>query len=296
MDKNNGKAGYCSALRTINVFEPLGKGHARTLWDRGSRNFFRDWAAGCAKHKSRITPILRRRVVKHRLCAAGVSHCDSFYDAANAFPSDNIAVLRICASDDVVFVRNGSGSVQGDTHAGEQFLEQYHPALDNSVQPMDWQFPSSALSALDPISGCNVSVSISTYADDLARATVCTSPDDLQAQLEAANVTYPRVPGTIGVPQMLKNKSMFHVLSASMPTITHAKFLKKIGFLERLVLLARRLLSKELLYTMPFLTRKFGVGFGLCRQVLSCVSDDFGIGRMWPNSKRSQSNLGHSIW
>ena len=86
LDKNNGKAG-CSALRTINVFEPLGKVHARTLWDRGSRNFFRDWAAGYAKHKSRITPILRRRVVKHRLCAAGVSHCDSFYDAANAFPS-----------------------------------------------------------------------------------------------------------------------------------------------------------------------------------------------------------------
>lgn len=117
--------------------------------------------------------------------------------------------------------------MQGDTHAGEQLLEQYHPTLDNSVQPMDLQFPSSPLSALDPISGCNVSVSISTYADDLARATVCTSPDDVQAQLEAANVSYARVPGTIRVSQMLKNKSMFHVLSAGMPTITHAKILKK---------------------------------------------------------------------
>ena len=66
---------------------------------------------------------------------------------------------------------------------------------------MDLQFPSSALSALDPISGCNVSVSISTYADDLARTTVCASPYDLQAQLEAANATLSRVQGTIGVSQ-----------------------------------------------------------------------------------------------
>eukprot|EP00438_Fugacium_kawagutii_P013560 Skav234764 [mRNA] locus=scaffold2396:8425:10814:- [translate_table: standard] len=225
LDKSNGKTG-CSALRTINVFEPLGKVHARTLWDRGSRTFFRDWAAGYTKHKSRVTPILQRRVVKHRLCAAGISHCDSFYDAANAFPSvlqqvcnfaidntcrqvdsallkdrNNLAVLRICASDDIVFDKNGSGSLQGDTHAGEQFLEQYHPALDNFVQAMDLQFPTSSLSAVDPLRGCNVCVSMSTYADDLARTTICTSPADWQTQLAAANVTLSQVLGAIGVSQ-----------------------------------------------------------------------------------------------
>ena len=46
-----------------------------------------------------------------------------------------------------------------------------------------------------------MSLSISTYIDDLALTTVCTSPDDLQAQLEAANATLSRVLGTIGVSQ-----------------------------------------------------------------------------------------------
>ena len=173
--------------------------------------------------------------------------------------------------------------MQGDTHAGEQLLEQYHPTLDNSVQPMDLQFPSSALSALDPISGCNVSVSISTYADDLARATVCTSPDDVQAQLEAANVTYAWVPGTIGVSQMLKNKSMFHVLSASMPTITHAKILKKDRLPGKTCAACKKATEQGVTVHNALPNKEVGVGFGLCRQVLSCVSDDFGIGRMWPN-------------
>lgn len=173
--------------------------------------------------------------------------------------------------------------MQGDTHAGEQLLEQYHPTLDNSVQPMDLQFPSSALSALDPISGCNVSVSISTYADDLARATVCTSPDDVQAQLEAANVTYARVLGTIGVSQMLKNKSMFHVLSASMPTITHAKILKKDRLPGKTCAACKKATEQGVTVHNALPNKEVGVGFGLCRQVLSCVSDDFGIGRMWPN-------------
>ena len=98
---------------------------------------------------------MQRRIVKHRLCQAGQSHCDSFYDAKNGFPSvdravcvevidntcrledrrllkqhNNQAVLRIQAADREVCICSGSGSLQGDAPAGSQFLEQYHPALD----------------------------------------------------------------------------------------------------------------------------------------------------------------------
>ena len=86
IDKGNKKTG-CEGLRTINVFEPLGKVHAKMLWDRGQRSSQRDWASGYISSKSRITPIMQRRIVKSRLRHSGLSHCDSFYDAKNAFPS-----------------------------------------------------------------------------------------------------------------------------------------------------------------------------------------------------------------
>lgn len=75
---------HCERSMSLSRWEKFMQERSGTA---GLETFFRDWAAGYAKHKSRIIPILRRRVVKHRLCAAGVSHCDSFYDAANAFPS-----------------------------------------------------------------------------------------------------------------------------------------------------------------------------------------------------------------
>ena len=84
IDKHNNKPA-CEGLRTINTFEPLGKAFIKTLWDRGQRQSDREWASGYIAHKSRVTPIMQRRIIKHRLRQAGESHCDSFYDAANAF-------------------------------------------------------------------------------------------------------------------------------------------------------------------------------------------------------------------
>ena len=226
IDKQNSQPG-CAGLRSINTFEPLGKIHIRSLWDRGIRRCERHWAAGYVKHKSRVTPIMQRRIVKARLRRAGQSHCDSFYDAKNAFPSvarpicdaaiqetckpedinllkqrNNQAIMRFLASDRVVFIATGSGSLQGDSHAGEQFLEQYHPALDEWVQRLS-NVEGSDLVVWDQIGNMFVDASISSYADDLARTVLCSTPHDLAARLHRANQELCDVLEPLGVAQNL---------------------------------------------------------------------------------------------
>ena len=228
IDKQNGSVSVgCAGVRTINTFEPMGKVLTKTLWDGGARRSERPWAAGYVKHKSRITPIMQRRIIKARLQRAGQSHCDSFYDAKNAFPSvlrpicdavidqtcrlddtkllkqrNNQAVMRIVASDKDVYIHTGSGSLQGDAHAGAQFLEQYHPALDAWAQKLS-EIEGSELLVWDPIGEVFADASISTYADDLARTVLCSTPHDLAARLHRANHELRDVLEPIGIAQNL---------------------------------------------------------------------------------------------
>ena len=222
IDKGNKKTG-CEGLRTINVFEPLGKVHAKMLWDRGQRSSQRDRASGYISSKSRITPIMQRRIVKSRLRHSGLSHCDSFYDAKNAFPSvlrsvcdsviyrtchpqdvqlllqrNNECVLHVRAADGAVYIQPGSGSLQGDCHAGAQFLEQYHPTIDEFIASVA---EDGLLVATDPVSQQEQDLSISTYADDLSRTIVCQDPEDLLCQLHTANAELNIALHKIGVAQ-----------------------------------------------------------------------------------------------
>lgn len=226
IDKANGKTG-CAGLRTINTFEPLGKTYVKCLWEKGVRSCDRHWASGYIQHKSRITPIMHRRILKHRLRAVGQSHCDSFYDATNAFPSvvrsvcdqvvdrtcrrcdanilkqrNNTAILCIQAADTKVYLRNGSGSLQGDGHAGEQFLEQYHPTIDYWMDTLGQTEPQDFL-VYDPVCEQYVDASVSTYADDLARTVVCDTVHELVHKLQHANRELCTVLDTVGVAQNL---------------------------------------------------------------------------------------------
>ena len=224
IDKHNNKPA-CEGLRTINTFEPLGKAFIKTLWDRGQRQSDREWASGYIAHKSRVTPIMQRRIIKHRLRQAGESHCDSFYDAANAFPSvarsvcddvidntcrladrrllkqrNNEAILLIHASDRKVFIQSGSGSLQGDSHAGAQFLEQYHPAVDTWLTSLA-EHEGAEFYVQDPVNQQFVDASVSTYADDVARTSLCQSATELSVKLNTANSLLSAALRPIGIAQ-----------------------------------------------------------------------------------------------
>ena len=224
IDKHNNKPA-CEGLRTINTFEPLGKAFIKTLWDRGQRQSDREWASGYIAHKSRVTPIMQRRIIKHRLRQAGESHCDSFYDAANAFPSvarsvcddvidntcrladrrllkqrNNEAILLIHASDRKVFIQSGSGSLQGDSHAGAQFLEQYHPAVDTWLTSLA-EHEGAEFYIQDPVNQQFVDASVSTYADDVARTSLCQSATELSVKLNTANSLLSAALRPIGIAQ-----------------------------------------------------------------------------------------------
>ena len=110
--------------------------------------------------------------------------------------------MRFLASDRVVFIATGSGSLQGDSHAGEQFLEQYHPALDEWVQRLS-NVEGSDLVVWDQIGNMFVDASISSYADDLARTVLCSTPHDLAARLHRANQELCDVLEPLGVAQNL---------------------------------------------------------------------------------------------
>ena len=224
IDKHNNKPA-CEGLRTINTFEPLGKAFIKTLWDRGQRQNDREWASGYIAHKSRVTPIMQRRIIRHKLRQAGESHCDSFYDAANAFPSvarsvcddvidntcrladrrllkqrNNEAILLIHASDRKVFIQSGSGSLQGDSHAGAQFLEQYHPAVDTWLTSLA-EHEGAEFYIQDPVNQQFVDASVSTYADDVARTSLCQSATELSVKLKTANSLLSAALRPIGIAQ-----------------------------------------------------------------------------------------------
>ena len=221
LDKKNGKSGP-AGLRLINNLDVLGKWFYDTLWKRGKHQHFRDYASGYLRNKSRIDSMLQQEVLLHRLRQHKVSHVLSLYDVANAFPSPTrqaleMAICQVARPDDVellqqrhrqtymhiearngiLCVQPGSGGLQGDCVACGHFLEVYHPAIDQ------WRDRTAEqeLHMQDPVSQDVLDVSISTYADDVARCTVADCSESMAAELVNSNDILDRSLGSIGVQQ-----------------------------------------------------------------------------------------------
>ena len=154
LDKPNGKQG-CAGKRLVHQLDPVGSQFFKHLWSQASPKSYRHYAAGYYNGKSRISAIMQRSVVSHRLDACKIWHVESFFDVANAFPSPSHvaldaaiqaaarpvdvqllcqrhrkSVVHIDAPDRPVDIKCNSGAMQGDGPAGPIFLEVYHPALD----------------------------------------------------------------------------------------------------------------------------------------------------------------------
>ena len=207
LDKHNGKEGP-AGLRLINNLEVLGKWYCASLWRRGCAHSQRDYASGYIRGKSRIAAMLQQCALQSRLRGHRVSHCLSLLDVSNAFPSPTRASLRMAVSnvarphdaallqqrhdqtymciparDADLCVQPGSGALQGDTVACSLFLEVYHPPLDKWLR--ETQQPE--LLVVDPVSGRLVDISVSSYADDVARCSVSESSEELYLHLSYSN-------------------------------------------------------------------------------------------------------------
>ncbi|CAE8616396.1 unnamed protein product, partial [Polarella glacialis] len=197
LDEGNDKPG-CSSLRLINRLDSLGKAFYGHLWGQAIPKSTRHYASGYAVGKSRLESIAQQQVIGWRLRAARLSHITYFSDVASDFYSmssasldstlestalsadrallkqrHNDAVINVEVSDGELDVHPRSGTLQGDGPACQMFLEAYHPCLD------DWQEVSNMLEGdgrlllACPVRGSLVDVSFSSYADDVARKTLC---------------------------------------------------------------------------------------------------------------------------
>ena len=86
IDKRNGKPG-CQGIRLINQLDPFGVQCYKHIWQRCSPRSYRHYASGYYACKSRISSIVQRHVLSHRLSTSGINHVESFFDVSNAFPS-----------------------------------------------------------------------------------------------------------------------------------------------------------------------------------------------------------------
>ena len=225
IDKHNNKPA-CEGLRTINTFEPLGKAFIKTLWDRGQRPKRQRVGFGdilltslashllcnaelsstdCGKLVSLIAIRSTTRLMLFRvwlaLCATMslTTHVDLQIDDFLK-QRNNEAILLIHASDRKVFIQSGSGSLQGDSHAGAQFLEQYHPAVDTWLTSLA-EHEGAEFYVQDPVNQQFVDASVSTYADDVARTSLCQSATELSVKLNTANSLLSAALRPIGIAQ-----------------------------------------------------------------------------------------------
>ena len=203
LDKMNNKKG-CAAIRLVHLLDPVGKGFFKGLWDRHLPTNW-DFAYGFSKGKRRETAIVHQRSLRHSLKSRGCSVHTGFYDVANAFPSPSHEAIdcmlrTMCPAADVALLQNryrdalmsvtcaeghrlvlsvGSGTLQGDAAAPEQFAELYNPVIQ------EWQCDTSRpdhqslVTAVYPLTGEIVRVDVSCYADDVARTCVASEPHEL---------------------------------------------------------------------------------------------------------------------
>ena len=206
-----------SGLRLLHTLESLGKAYYAQVWKRVPKTYLRHYATGYMASRRREQAILQQSLLRHRLRQGRVSHFTAFYDLANAFASAShqralepfihdaalppaecahlrqrlyLAQMQLPCADGVLQCRIGSGTLPGDTIAGPWFLAAYHPCLDAYLQTS----PQLAITAVFPdelqrglelmLPGRHVpaqlDVSLSSYADDVARTMRAASAISLQ--------------------------------------------------------------------------------------------------------------------
>ena len=246
LDKKNNKPGP-AGIRLINNLEVLGKWFFSALWNWGTSHAQRYYAFGYVPAKSRIDPIMQQAVLHHRLRHYRISHALSLYDIANAFPSPtrqalsritrNVAqpsdldllqrrhsnaYMSIAARDGAVCLQPGSGSLQGDAVACEQFFEVYHPILDR------WrgETQQEELVVADPVSGVAVDVSLTGYADDVARCTVAETSEEMHMLLTNANDVLDKELQSAGMQQNIDKQEHVFFLGAATFVNTISMFIE----------------------------------------------------------------------
>ena len=211
LDKPNGKTG-CAGKRLVNQLDPVGSQFFKYLWSQASPQSYRHYASGYYNGKSRISAIMQRHVLSHRLDVHKICHVESFFDVSNAFPSASHqaldhavyatarptdaellcqrhrgAVMHIVAHDSAVDVKCHAGAMQGDCPAGPLFLEVYHPQLDTWLRNTQHMPQQSLTLVRDPIFGIEIDSSITTYADDIGKTTIVHDTSDLLTCLQKVN-------------------------------------------------------------------------------------------------------------
>ena len=211
LSKCNGKEG-CLALRTVNCLDSIGKCFFKHIWSKAVHSYHRPYASGYARGRSRLEAIIHQHVVAERLHAAGLSFVSCFHDIANAFPSMSHSHLygiiteaaRPCdaplllarvrstgmvvdACDASVVVAPQSGTLQGDSIAGDLFLAGYHPLVDAWTADLSSRDPSYRIPAYSPLDLAEVDLALSTYADDLCRKILVRNPADASSKVQYSN-------------------------------------------------------------------------------------------------------------
>ena len=217
-------------MRLINSLDVFGKLYYKWLWSNTTSHAQRPYASGYTIGKSRLSAIVQQAALAERLRRSRWSFCQSFHDVANAFPSpshesldDSLrkgarpcdrellrqrhiqACMHIEASDKDLHVRPHSGNLQGDTHAGAQFLEVYHPCVDQWAHECISSF-GDELVATDPVTGCSVDVAMSTYADDVARTLLAPSPVDMLQTINRSNFLLDKALSAISLGQNVEKQ------------------------------------------------------------------------------------------
>lgn len=225
LSKRNGKEG-CHALRTINSLDCIGKCFYKHVWRCSHRRSDRPYASGYAKGRSRIEAILQQHVVAERLRMAGLSFISCFHDIANAFPSMAHSCLRnvlqsaalpanaelllqrvqetcmvVEGCDRSAVVVPGSGTLQGDTIAGDLFLEGYHPVVDKWTAQLSEHHPDYKLLAFSPLDLADVNLAVTTFADDLCRKILVQSVSDADEKVRKSNQVLDDALAAVGMAQ-----------------------------------------------------------------------------------------------
>lgn len=196
--KNNAKVGP-PGMRALAMLDPVGKCFFRALWRRGRPQSERSWAYGYASGKSREMAVASQLILGVRLAKQGNTAGTVMYDMQNAFwctkqASMRDAVRRVARPIDVPFfdqriasyrmqtrsagdeawVRVGAGAPPGDSFAAQIFSEVYNPCLDAFIEQTQEDAVPINLWWLDEQPAQFSDVTLTSYADDIARKFVCT--------------------------------------------------------------------------------------------------------------------------
>ena len=210
IDKEKGSG--CSALRLINLLDPVGKAYNKVLWSRRPDTERRHYSCGFLSGRRREQAMAQQWCLGWRLHKAKRGHATVFYDVRNAFPSPKhskltrlkeerlreqdaplaqqrhqYATMQIQAPDKELLVQIGSGSLQGDGSAPEEFTELYNEVVDGWMLDRTLKDQGREFEVEDPLSGEVHNVGSTVYADDLATKIMAEDEDQLAHELRTVD-------------------------------------------------------------------------------------------------------------